>query len=125
MARPLELSSYRLLGRSGLCVSPLALGTMTFGADWGCGADESEAHRMFDVAAAVAAETGHSAAQVAIGRTLTNPAVAATLLGARTLKQLEDNLGALEVSLDAEHCARLDQASAIVPGFPTTSCASR
>ncbi|WP_242127421.1 aldo/keto reductase [Sphingobium sp. Sx8-8] len=40
------LSEYRLLGRSGLRVSPLSLGTMTFGAPWGC--DEPEAKRIFD-----------------------------------------------------------------------------
>jgi aryl-alcohol dehydrogenase-like predicted oxidoreductase len=44
----LSLDSYRLLGRSGLRVSPLSLGTMTFGSDWGWGADEVEARRMFD-----------------------------------------------------------------------------
>ena len=32
-----SLDHYRLLGRSGLRVSPLALGTMTFGTDWGWG----------------------------------------------------------------------------------------
>lgn len=32
------LDSYITLGRSGLRVSPLALGTMTFGVDWGWGA---------------------------------------------------------------------------------------
>lgn len=38
------LSDYRTLGRSGLMVSPLALGTMTFGtARWGTGDDVSEA----------------------------------------------------------------------------------
>jgi len=42
------LQSYRLLGRSGLRVSPLSLGTMTFGSDWGWGADEDEARRLFD-----------------------------------------------------------------------------
>jgi len=42
------LTDYRLLGRSGLRVSPLALGTMTFGADWGWGATEDEARAMFD-----------------------------------------------------------------------------
>lgn len=42
------LDQYRLLGRSGLRVSPLALGTMTFGADWGWGADDVEAQRIFD-----------------------------------------------------------------------------
>ena len=38
---------YRLLGRSGLRVSELALGTMTFGPDWGWGADADESRRIF------------------------------------------------------------------------------
>ncbi len=42
------LDTYRLLGRSGLRVSPLALGAMTFGTDWGWGADAQEARRIFD-----------------------------------------------------------------------------
>ncbi|MDR6675694.1 aldo/keto reductase [Xanthomonas sp. 1678] len=48
MNAPSSLSQYRLLGRSGLRVSPLALGTMTFGEDWGWGADRTEAKRIFD-----------------------------------------------------------------------------
>jgi aryl-alcohol dehydrogenase-like predicted oxidoreductase len=40
----MSLSNYRTLGRSGLVVSPLALGTMTFGtARWGSGEDGSRA----------------------------------------------------------------------------------
>ena len=39
---------YRLLGRSGLRVSELALGTMTFGEDWGWGASKEESGRIFD-----------------------------------------------------------------------------
>ncbi len=39
---------YQLLGRSGLRVSELALGTMTFGPDWGWGADLDESRRIFD-----------------------------------------------------------------------------
>ena len=37
---------YRLLGRSGLRVSELALGTMTFGTDWGWGADDEACRRI-------------------------------------------------------------------------------
>ncbi len=40
---------YRLLGRSGLRVSELALGTMTFGEEWGWGASKEESRRMFDM----------------------------------------------------------------------------
>jgi len=39
---------YKLLGRSGLRVSELALGTMTFGEDWGWGAPRAECQKMFD-----------------------------------------------------------------------------
>jgi aryl-alcohol dehydrogenase-like predicted oxidoreductase len=43
----MDLTSYRTLGRSGLAVSPLALGTMTFGAGrWG--AEEDGARAIFD-----------------------------------------------------------------------------
>ncbi|HEY2203036.1 MAG TPA: aldo/keto reductase [Pseudonocardia sp.] len=45
---PRTLDTYRLLGRSGLRVSPLALGTMTFGTDWGWGSDLDEARKIFD-----------------------------------------------------------------------------
>ncbi len=45
----MTLADYRLLGRSGLRVSPLSLGTMTFGSDWGWGADSDEARRIFDL----------------------------------------------------------------------------
>jgi aryl-alcohol dehydrogenase-like predicted oxidoreductase len=39
---------YRLLGRSGLRVFEAALGTMTFGEDWGWGASEDECRRIFE-----------------------------------------------------------------------------
>lgn len=43
----MDLTTYRTLGRSGLAVSPLALGTMTFGAGrWG--ADEAGSRDIFD-----------------------------------------------------------------------------
>ncbi len=43
----MDLTHYRTLGRSGLAVSPLALGTMTFGAGrWG--ADEAVSRRIYD-----------------------------------------------------------------------------
>lgn len=41
-------ANYRLLGRSGLQVSQLALGTMTFGTEWGWGSDRDEVGRILD-----------------------------------------------------------------------------
>lgn len=43
-----QLDHYRLLGRSGLRVSPLALGTMTFGVDAAWGSDEAAATQIFN-----------------------------------------------------------------------------
>jgi aryl-alcohol dehydrogenase-like predicted oxidoreductase len=40
--------TYRMLGRSGLRVSPLALGALTFGADWGWGSERDEAMQVRD-----------------------------------------------------------------------------
>jgi aryl-alcohol dehydrogenase-like predicted oxidoreductase len=39
---------YKLLGKSGLRVSELCLGTMTFGEEWGWGASKEESQKMFD-----------------------------------------------------------------------------
>jgi len=44
----MSLDQYYTLGRSGLRVSRLALGTMTFGDDWGWGAAEDVSRAMFD-----------------------------------------------------------------------------
>ena len=40
--------NYRLLGRSGLRVSELCLGTMTFGEEWGWGASKDESRRILE-----------------------------------------------------------------------------
>src|SRR2546430_5565846 len=40
--------NYRLLGNSGLRVSEIALGTMTFGEDWGWGSTKDEARKVYD-----------------------------------------------------------------------------
>jgi aryl-alcohol dehydrogenase-like predicted oxidoreductase len=71
-----------------------------------------------EVVKEVADEIGHSPAQAALAWTLLNPAVTSTIVGARTLDQLEVNLGALDVEFTDDHRARLDEVSAIDPGFP-------
>jgi aryl-alcohol dehydrogenase-like predicted oxidoreductase len=66
----------------------------------------------------IAAEIGTTPSRVALAWTLLNPAVTAPIVGARSLAQLNDNLGALQVKLDPEQHARLDEVSAIELGFP-------
>ena len=46
--RGMTAMRYRLLGNSGLRVSEAALGTMTFGDDWGWGAAKDEARKVYD-----------------------------------------------------------------------------
>lgn len=41
-----SLATYTLLGKTGLRVSPLCLGTMTFGTEWGWGVDAAGAERL-------------------------------------------------------------------------------
>ena len=43
-----SLERYRLLGKSGLRVSPLCLGTMTFGTEWGWGSTAKESGKILD-----------------------------------------------------------------------------
>ncbi len=43
---------YRLLGPTGLRVSEICLGTMSFGEEWGFGADEKTSHQVLDAYAA-------------------------------------------------------------------------
>jgi aryl-alcohol dehydrogenase-like predicted oxidoreductase len=44
----MKVNEYTTLGRTGLRVSPLCLGTMTFGTEWGFGAEEQVSQQMFD-----------------------------------------------------------------------------
>lgn len=71
-----------------------------------------------DVVKDVAAEIGVAPAQVALAWTLTNPAVTAPIIGARTLAQLESNLGALDVTFTDAQVETLNKASEVDLGFP-------
>ncbi|SHN04394.1 aldo/keto reductase [Actinacidiphila paucisporea] len=64
-----------------------------------------------DEVQAVAEETGATMAQVALAWLLDRPAVTSVILGARTVEQLDDNLGSAGLRLTAEQTARLDRAS--------------
>ncbi|MFI1094869.1 aldo/keto reductase [Streptomyces sp. NPDC020917] len=71
-----------------------------------------------DAVKEVAAELGRTPAQVALAWTVNAPGVTAPIIGARTVAQLDDNLGALEVDLTPSQLARLDEVSAIDLGNP-------
>jgi aryl-alcohol dehydrogenase-like predicted oxidoreductase len=81
---------------------------------------------ILDALAAVAAEVGKTPAQAALNWLLARPGVVAPIIGARTLAQLEDNLGATGWSLDPVQTARLDAVSAPpAPGYPASFISRR
>lgn len=82
------------------------------------GTPTAEEFRVIDEANAIAAEIGASAAAVALAWVQGRPAVSSTLIGARTMAQLDANLAALELELDASHRARLDAVSQPSLDFP-------
>jgi aryl-alcohol dehydrogenase-like predicted oxidoreductase len=61
----------------------------------------------------VADARGVSMAQVALSWVTNRPAVTSTILGARTLELLEDNLASVDCVLDDAEVAQLDEASAL------------
>jgi aryl-alcohol dehydrogenase-like predicted oxidoreductase len=66
----------------------------------------------------VAEEVGRSMSQVAINWVGNRPGVAAVLLGATRIEQLEDNLQALDFELPAELLQRLDKVSEPIAFYP-------
>ena len=68
----------------------------------------------------VAAEAGCTPSQAAIAWMRARPGNIVPILGARSLAQMEDNLGALDVDLPTDQLEELDEVSAIDLGFPTS-----
>ncbi len=65
-----------------------------------------------------AAQVGRSMAQVALNWVVNRPGVAAAIIGASRLEQLDDNLASLDFELAADQRAALDAASAIDAPYP-------
>jgi aryl-alcohol dehydrogenase-like predicted oxidoreductase len=66
----------------------------------------------------VAAEIGHSPAQVALAWIRQQSPILIPIIGSRKLGQMADNLGCLELELSAEHLKKLDELSRPELGFP-------
>ncbi|MET8561026.1 aldo/keto reductase [Streptomyces flaveolus] len=63
-------------------------------------------------------ESGATVAAVALAWVRRQPLTKATVIGARTVAQLDANLASLDVTLSAEHLAELDGLTAPAPRFP-------
>ena len=70
------------------------------------------------VVGTIAEETNRSYAQIALNWLLRQSAVTAPIVGARTLEQFEDNLGAVGWKLTSEQLSRLTEVSALEEIYP-------
>jgi len=71
----------------------------------------------------IASELGTTPARVALAWVASRPGVSSTIIGARTMEQLDDNLAAADISLAAAHVTRLDALSKPALPFPFTMMA--
>jgi 1-deoxyxylulose-5-phosphate synthase len=105
--------------------SPLARGRLT--RDWGTETDRSRTDHfgstlyddgdraIVDAVAAVAGERGVPPAQVALAWLLHQPVVTAPIVGATKPHHLDDAVAALDLELDAEALARLEEPYTVRP----------
>jgi aryl-alcohol dehydrogenase-like predicted oxidoreductase len=80
--------------------------------------DREKAYDLVEKLREMASRHKATVAQIALAWLLAKPHVSTVLLGASKLNQLEDNLGAMNVSLTAEEVAELDKLTAPVPLYP-------
>lgn len=73
---------------------------------------------VIDQLAHIANDQGTTPARVALAWVRAQPGVTSTIVGARTLDQLDQNLGALAVELTPEQIAKLDEVSKPQLNFP-------
>ena len=121
---------YRFLGKSGLLVSRVSLGTMTFGTDnWGCGEQEArdimkepaagtrysfrtqidgprfwneQGFRIAEILEQVSKECGILMAKLAISWPLGRKFVSSVIIGVKSLRQLKENLEAADWDMPSE-----------------------
>jgi aryl-alcohol dehydrogenase-like predicted oxidoreductase len=73
---------------------------------------------LLDVMESIARELGTTVPRIALSWVQNRPGVTSTIIGARTMAQLDENVGALDVKITLEHVAALDKASTPTLSFP-------
>jgi aryl-alcohol dehydrogenase-like predicted oxidoreductase len=75
-------------------------------------------YAIVDVLQQIATAKNASVAQVALAWLLHQPFVTSVIIGARKASQLADNLGAIDLKLDAEELMAIDDVSRPAPEYP-------
>jgi aryl-alcohol dehydrogenase-like predicted oxidoreductase len=85
---------------------------------WAQSALNEQTYKVLDELAHVAKQLDTSPARVALAWVQGRPGVSSTIIGARTVAQLSDNLAALDVKLTAEQTGKLDALTTPTLNFP-------
>jgi aryl-alcohol dehydrogenase-like predicted oxidoreductase len=85
---------------------------------WALGALNERTYDLLDEMERIAAELRTTVSRVAIAWVTSQPGVSSTIIGARTLQQLDDNLAAADLQLKADHLTKLDALSKPKLNFP-------
>jgi aryl-alcohol dehydrogenase-like predicted oxidoreductase len=80
--------------------------------------DRERAYDLIDLLQSIGKKHDAVPAQISLAWLLTRPAISALLVGAASVKQLEANLGAADVTLDADDLAKLDAATRPTATYP-------
>jgi aryl-alcohol dehydrogenase-like predicted oxidoreductase len=81
--------------------------------------DKERTWKILDVMNPIAKEHNCSAARIALAWLLAKPVVTSLIIGARNLKQLEDNIAAVDIKLTDAQMKALDEVSELPPEYPS------
>ncbi len=95
-----------------------AKGVQADGRFWAAGDLNESTFAVIDELQNIARAVDSTVARVALAWVQGRPGVSSTILGARRLSQLEDNLAALDLKLPADHLAKLDELTKPKLPFP-------
>jgi len=80
--------------------------------------DTEKGYAIVDVLMEIAKRRNASVAQIALAWLLHQPVVTSVIIGVKTMSQLKDNLGAVEVTLSSEDLQQLGQVSRLKAEYP-------
>src|SRR5260370_42293784 len=93
-------------------------GSVQPGRAWAASYLHDKAYTVIDELQRIAGQLDTTVARVALAWVQGRPGVTSTILGARTLAQLDGNLKALDIRLSAEESAALDRLTTPTRNFP-------
>jgi len=80
--------------------------------------NKSKAYDIIDVMEGIAKQHQVSVAAIALNWVTRQPGITSTIIGAKTLKQLNENIDALQLTLSAGELQQLNEVSALLPEYP-------